>query len=72
MFGRLFGRLIYGHDQVAREYSRELATVDGPAINFQEKIEKLKAQFSAANMQIVKRMSLHLARNDGDETPSRC
>lgn len=50
--------------------SRELATAGWPAKDLMGKIEKLTAQFSAANLQIATRNLLLLARNNGDKTPS--
>ena len=44
-----------------------MTTDEAPAEDFSGKIEKLKAQFNPANMEIVIRKLIYLARNNADE-----
>ncbi|MGC4411185.1 MULTISPECIES: recombinase family protein [Rhizobium] len=49
------------------QLARDLAAVEEPAEDFQGKIEKLKAQFNPANIEIGIRKLIFLARNNADE-----
>ncbi|WP_454284811.1 recombinase family protein [Rhizobium leguminosarum] len=49
----------------------ELATSEEPVEDFQEKIEKLRAQFNPANTEIAIRKLIFLARNNADEQAKR-
>ncbi|MCC8934169.1 hypothetical protein [Rhizobium sp. 'Codium 1'] len=53
------------------QLARELLTSEEPAEDFQEKIEKLKAQFNPANIEIAIRKLIFLARNNADEVVKR-
>jgi site-specific DNA recombinase len=53
------------------QLAQELATVEEPIEDFQEKIEKLKAQFNPANIEIGIRKLIFLARNNADEAAKR-
>jgi len=50
------------------ELARELTTVEEPAEDFQEKIEKPKAQFNPANMEIAIRKLIFFARHNSRST----
>ena len=49
------------------QLSFELATTEVAAEDFTEKVAKLKAQFNPANMEIIVRKLIFLARNNRDE-----
>ena len=51
----------------AREkLAKELAAEEAPVEDFTGKVEKLKAQFNPANMEIIIHKPIYLARNNAD------